>query len=415
MYDPSWQSRHASKVLTPAQAIARIAPGRRILVGSGAAEPVALVEALATHGDHLVDNDIVHLLTLGSAPYVRPELAKRFRHAAFFIGPNVREAVQGLALPNIEAPEDALTPERVVIEDPTRWPMQPLPDGLGWRQRTWYPRCALIGALPAFLEPGTVTTEERLKLLPTNHVALALQRSVRKLERIAPLAFGKPLALAIDPGGSEAWPAADDCFRVLGIRHRAVPEAAVRAWVPQVKLAPGCRAWRVRDGVMDLRILSACLAARVHAAGVEIVRERVTGITVSGDRVTGLQTPRTAFSMTPDDVVVFGDFGGTIHAMDKTSYTEKWKASVENERVRSGPAIVDDVVVIADRKPVVTFINLSDGQVLNRVPITGAGTVRADLTVKDGNVYLATTNGRLFRAEPEARRVVEIQLNGVRK
>ncbi|HEY3493861.1 MAG TPA: GNAT family N-acetyltransferase, partial [Polyangiaceae bacterium] len=44
--------------------------------------------------DHLADNDVVHLLTLGSAPYVRPELADRFRHSAFFIGPNVREAVQ---------------------------------------------------------------------------------------------------------------------------------------------------------------------------------------------------------------------------------------------------------------------------------------------------------------------------------
>src|SRR5204862_5110112 len=30
----------------------------------------------------------------GPAPYVRRELAHRFRHAAFFIGPNVREAVQ---------------------------------------------------------------------------------------------------------------------------------------------------------------------------------------------------------------------------------------------------------------------------------------------------------------------------------
>ncbi len=42
---------------------------------------------------HLLDNEIVHLLTLGPAPYVRPEMAARFRHTAFFIGGNVREAV----------------------------------------------------------------------------------------------------------------------------------------------------------------------------------------------------------------------------------------------------------------------------------------------------------------------------------
>ncbi|MEY4547338.1 MAG: hypothetical protein RL685_3533 [Pseudomonadota bacterium] len=71
-----------------------IRPGRRVLIGSGAAEPVTLVNALVSHGEHLADNDIVHLLTLGPAPYVVPELASRFRHTAFFIGPNVREAVQ---------------------------------------------------------------------------------------------------------------------------------------------------------------------------------------------------------------------------------------------------------------------------------------------------------------------------------
>lgn len=71
-----------------------IRPGRRILIGSGAAEPVTLVGALAAHGGHLADNDIVHLLTLGPAPYVAAELASRFRHSAFFIGPNVRQAVQ---------------------------------------------------------------------------------------------------------------------------------------------------------------------------------------------------------------------------------------------------------------------------------------------------------------------------------
>ncbi|HTV19249.1 MAG TPA: GNAT family N-acetyltransferase, partial [Polyangiaceae bacterium] len=89
-----WRSAHASKITSLAGAIAQIRPGRRILIGSGAAEPVRLVEALARDGHHLADNEIVHLLTLGPAPYVRPELASRFRHSAFFIGSNVREAVQ---------------------------------------------------------------------------------------------------------------------------------------------------------------------------------------------------------------------------------------------------------------------------------------------------------------------------------
>lgn len=94
MTDSSWLERYREKIVTPAAAIAAIQPGRRILIGSGAAEPTVLVEALVQNGGHLADNELVHLLTLGPAPYVREEFAARFRHVAFFIGPNVREAVQ---------------------------------------------------------------------------------------------------------------------------------------------------------------------------------------------------------------------------------------------------------------------------------------------------------------------------------
>ncbi|HEX9729504.1 MAG TPA: GNAT family N-acetyltransferase [Gemmatimonadales bacterium] len=89
----TWQDRYASKLTSPEEAVRRIPRGRRILIGSGAAEPHVLVEAMVTHGVHLADNDIVHLLTLGPAPYVAPGMEGRFRHTAFFIGHNVREAV----------------------------------------------------------------------------------------------------------------------------------------------------------------------------------------------------------------------------------------------------------------------------------------------------------------------------------
>jgi acyl-CoA hydrolase/RimJ/RimL family protein N-acetyltransferase len=91
---PDWRERFADKVATAAEAVRAIAPGRRVLVGSGAAEPVRLVEAMCARGFELGDNEVVHLLTLGPAPYVRPELRGCFRHTAFFIGPNVRDAVR---------------------------------------------------------------------------------------------------------------------------------------------------------------------------------------------------------------------------------------------------------------------------------------------------------------------------------
>jgi len=55
---------------------------------------VALVDAMVRYGRHLADNEVVHILTLGPAPYAAPECADRFRHNAFFIGSNTRAAVQ---------------------------------------------------------------------------------------------------------------------------------------------------------------------------------------------------------------------------------------------------------------------------------------------------------------------------------
>jgi acyl-CoA hydrolase/GNAT superfamily N-acetyltransferase len=93
--DPSadWRERYASRLSTPEAAVRAIQRGRRILIGSGAAEPSRLVQAMVEHGQHLADNDVVHLLTLGPAPYVSPGCEHRFRHTAFFIGANVRQAV----------------------------------------------------------------------------------------------------------------------------------------------------------------------------------------------------------------------------------------------------------------------------------------------------------------------------------
>jgi acyl-CoA hydrolase/RimJ/RimL family protein N-acetyltransferase len=91
---PPWKQTYAAKCCTAEQAVRLLRPGRRVFVGSGAAEPAGLVEAMVRGAPHLHDNEIVHLLTLGPAPYAAPEQEGRFRHTAFFVGPNVREAVQ---------------------------------------------------------------------------------------------------------------------------------------------------------------------------------------------------------------------------------------------------------------------------------------------------------------------------------
>ena len=88
---------------------------------------------------------------------------------------NVPEVVENLHLPNLEDPDDLLTPDRLVLGEPEKWNQQPLPQGLGWFQRTWYPRCSFVGAVPGFVDPDEEMREEKLGLVPQHQIALARQ------------------------------------------------------------------------------------------------------------------------------------------------------------------------------------------------------------------------------------------------
>jgi acyl-CoA hydrolase/RimJ/RimL family protein N-acetyltransferase len=92
MATSNWQERYADKIKSAREAAAVVRPGNRVFIGSGAGEPQTLVEALSARED-LSDTEIVHILTLGVATYAEPRFGGRFRHNAYFIGPNVRQAV----------------------------------------------------------------------------------------------------------------------------------------------------------------------------------------------------------------------------------------------------------------------------------------------------------------------------------
>lgn len=79
---------------TAAEAVAQIKSSERVFIGSGAAEPQVLVKAMTARAQELRDVNVLHILTLGDAPYVAPDMAQSFRHTAFFIGHNTRQAVQ---------------------------------------------------------------------------------------------------------------------------------------------------------------------------------------------------------------------------------------------------------------------------------------------------------------------------------
>ena len=94
-----WRERYeAKKTFLPCAALKDIARGSRIFIASNCGVPEALTTALATECHGVVDCEIVHLLTRGDAPTIDPRLKDKFRHNSFFIGENVRDAVnQGSA------------------------------------------------------------------------------------------------------------------------------------------------------------------------------------------------------------------------------------------------------------------------------------------------------------------------------
>lgn len=75
------------------EALKVVTSGDRVFVHGVAAAPRVLIEALVGRAPELEDVEIVHLHTEGSAPYAAPEMQKSFRVNAFFVGGNVRDAV----------------------------------------------------------------------------------------------------------------------------------------------------------------------------------------------------------------------------------------------------------------------------------------------------------------------------------
>ncbi len=88
-----WEDRYRSKIMTVQQIISTIRRGDKVFIGSGAAEPQTLVKALIESSGRLADTRIMHIMTLGVAPYTEEKFTDQFRHNAFFIGANTRQAV----------------------------------------------------------------------------------------------------------------------------------------------------------------------------------------------------------------------------------------------------------------------------------------------------------------------------------
>lgn len=89
-----------------------------------------------------------------------------------------RESLEGLALPNLEDPEDLLTPDRLVASSVGRWPERPLPWYLGWQSHAAFPRIAYTGAARPFDPPPGGFAEVARGLAPPGFPRLGPVREV---------------------------------------------------------------------------------------------------------------------------------------------------------------------------------------------------------------------------------------------
>jgi len=88
-----WKAKYGDRIATAAEAMKLIRSGNSIFIGTGCAQPQHLVNALVEHGRHITDAHIVHLLTMGSAPYVEERFRDRFKLNSLFVADNVRHAL----------------------------------------------------------------------------------------------------------------------------------------------------------------------------------------------------------------------------------------------------------------------------------------------------------------------------------
>jgi acyl-CoA hydrolase/GNAT superfamily N-acetyltransferase len=93
---------YPKKFVTENAVFRNIRRGNKIFISTGCGQPQYLVQALVnyveTHPDAFFDTEVIHLWTLGMAPYTDERFRHYFRHVSLFVSNSTRAAVnEGLA------------------------------------------------------------------------------------------------------------------------------------------------------------------------------------------------------------------------------------------------------------------------------------------------------------------------------
>ncbi len=89
-----WTSLYQSRVCSAEEAVRAIKSGNRVFLTGNVSVPQTVLAALVDYAPNLSDVEIVHVLTIGPADYVSPEMQGHLRVNTMFISQNTRKAVQ---------------------------------------------------------------------------------------------------------------------------------------------------------------------------------------------------------------------------------------------------------------------------------------------------------------------------------
>ena len=101
-YMQIWKNRFPEKFVAEDRIFSHIHRGGRIFISTACGEPQYLVKSLVRYAETnpkaIVDAELMHVWTLGVAPYTDLKFGSNFRSNSFFVGNNTRESVNtGLA------------------------------------------------------------------------------------------------------------------------------------------------------------------------------------------------------------------------------------------------------------------------------------------------------------------------------
>jgi 4-hydroxybutyrate CoA-transferase len=88
-----WHSIFQQRITTPEEAVRSIQPGQRCFLTGNCSVPQKVMKALVEYAPNLHDVEIVQVLTIGNADYVKPGMEEYLRVNTLFISDNVRLAV----------------------------------------------------------------------------------------------------------------------------------------------------------------------------------------------------------------------------------------------------------------------------------------------------------------------------------